>query len=77
MTKPNQFRVHSKRNANLSGKANGYLPPRVLSEVDVLLEENLLAASVFYSTSILTEGQENAGFYKSEDIATTENPWLD
>lgn len=77
MSKPNQFRVHSKKNANLSGKANGYLPPRVLAEADVLLEENLLAASVFYSTSILTEGQESVGFFEGGDIATTENPWLD
>lgn len=56
---------------------SSYQSPCVLAEADVLLEENLLGGSVFYSTSILTEGQENAGFYKSEDIVTTENPWLD
>lgn len=56
---------------------SSYQSPSVLLVADVLLEENLLGGSVFYSTSILTEGQENVGFYKSEDVVTKENPWLD
>ena len=56
---------------------SSYQSPRVLAEADVLLEENLLGGSVFYSTSILTEGQESVGFFEGGDIATTENPWLD
>lgn len=54
-----------------------YQSPSVLLVTDVLLEEDLLVGSVSDTTSILTEGQENAGFYKSEDVVTKENPWLD
>jgi hypothetical protein len=77
MVNLNLFSAHSRRNANLSRKANGYLPPRVLAMTDIILEENLLVGSVSQTMLILTEGQESVGFFEGGDIATTDNPWLD
>jgi hypothetical protein len=77
MNKLNWIWAHSKRNANLSSKAAAYLPPCVLSEMDILLEDNLLAASILLSTSIRTEGQESAGYFEGNDLVSGDNQWID
>lgn len=73
----NRLRARPIRNASLSDREDVYLPPCIQSEMNILLEDNLLAGSVLYMTSIRTEGQESDGFFEPGSIVSEENPWLD
>ena len=65
------------RNASLSDREDVYLPPSIQSEMDILLEDNLLAGSILYMTSIRTEGQEIDSYFEGNEFVSGDNQWID
>ena len=67
---------HSGENGQVSRKNRSYEPPSVHSETEILLETNLLGASIVYSSWIEIAGQGMQGLYFEEgDIVTDDNYW--
>ena len=54
-----------------------YSAPRVLMETELLIEEDLLTASVSYSSMVETAGQLNDGYYEDGEIVSVDNVWSD
>jgi hypothetical protein len=48
-----------------------------MTESDALLEQNLLASSIYQRSAIETAGQENAGYFENGEIVSTDNYWGD
>lgn len=72
-----RLRARPIRNASLSDREDVYLPPCVQSEMNILLEDNLLAGSVLYMTSLRTEGQEIDGYFEGNEFVSGDNQWID
>jgi hypothetical protein len=59
-----------------SGKVS-YMAPRIMTEAEALLEQALLASSIYQRSAIETAGQENAGYFENGEIVSTDNYWGD
>lgn len=46
-------------------------------ETELLIEEDLLTASVSYSSMVETAGQLNDGYYEDGEIVSVDNVWSD
>jgi hypothetical protein len=67
---------HSVGNGRIPREKGSYAPPRVSSETEILLEENLLGGSIMYSTWVEIAGQGMKGLYfENGDIVTDDNYW--
>ena len=64
-------------NPKTSGKDSVYVTPQVLSEMAIVMEEDLLTASVSYRSAVETAGQLNDGYYEEDEIVSVDNVWSD